>query len=413
MLEIFRDSSLLFLSRGYAWLPDARRKSADGIVHTRLFGRQVCALRGPDAVQFFYDKSNVRREGALPRPVLDTLCGRGAVHTLDGELHRCRKDMFASLLTDPERIAALAEHAVRSWRESAARWAGRRVVLFDEAALVLARAVCDWTGLALSDRQTLQLARDCVAMVDGFASVGPRHWRARAARSCQERALARIVERTESSGSRLSTPLEVVADHRETNGLPLDPHTVAVELLNIIRPTIAISWFVTFAAHALHRWPKNRQRLQEEGSENFATALAHETRRYYPFAPFVVGLAARDLHWHGHRISRGTMVLLDLYGQNHDPVLWADPYRFNPDRFLNRPPNPDDLIPQGGGDTKTGHRCPGEDVTVVLLATLVSELATLQYKVVEQDLSIPLNRMPTRPRSGFVMCPETLSTTLL
>ncbi|MFG3310179.1 cytochrome P450 [Streptomyces wuyuanensis] len=286
--------------------------------------------------------------------------------------------MFVSLLTDQEGVADLTEHAVRAWRQAAAQWVGRRIVLFDEAAVVLTRAVCDWSGLALSDKQTHQLARDCVAMVDGFATPGPRHWRARAARSRQERAMARLFERPQETGARASTALAIVADQQDAEGRRLDPHTAAVE----------------------------RQRLQEDGSEHFATAFAHETRRYYPFAPFVGGLAARDLLWHGHRIPRGAMVLLDLYGQDHDPALWADPYRFNPDRFLCRPPRPDELIPQGGGDARAGHRCPGEDITTVLLATLAKELAALEYTVVDQDLSIPLNRMPTRPRSGFVMCPQ-------
>jgi fatty-acid peroxygenase len=99
------------------------------------------------------------------------------------------------------------------------------------------------------------------------------------------------------------------------------------------------------------------------------------------------------------------MVLLDLYGQNHDPDLWPDPYRFDPGRFLDREPAPDELIPQGGGDARTGHRCPGEDVTVALLLTLSTRLARLDYEVPDQDLTISLRRIPARPRSRFVICP--------
>lgn len=59
--------------------------------------------------------------------------------------------------------------------------------------------------------------------------------------------------------------------------------------------------------------------------------------------------------------------------------------------------------PAGGGDPAHGHRCPGEDVTVAVLATLAKQLADLDYDVPAQDLSIPLSRIPTRPRSGFVL----------
>jgi alkylated DNA repair dioxygenase AlkB len=37
---------------------------------------------------------------------------------------------------------------------------------------------------------------------------------------------------------------------------------VAALHVNVIRPTVGVCWFVAFAAHALHRWPQNRERLR-------------------------------------------------------------------------------------------------------------------------------------------------------
>ncbi|MEV0731221.1 cytochrome P450 [Polymorphospora sp. NPDC050346] len=174
-----------------------------------------------------------------------------------------------------------------------------------------------------------------------------------------------------------------------------------MELLNLLRPTVAVSWFLTFAAHALHRWPRHSARLRDDPA--YAGPLVQEVRRFYPFAPFVGGRAVRDLSWAGHDIPAGTLVLLDIYGQNHDPALWPAPYRFDPERFVGREVDMFGLIPQGGGDVRTGHRCPGEDLTVTLLRRLVSCLVELDYRVPDQDLTIPLHRIPTRPRSGFVL----------
>ncbi|MGN9889775.1 hypothetical protein [Micromonospora sp. L31] len=84
--------------------------------------------------------------------------------------------------------------------------------------------------------------------------------------------------------------------------------------------------------------------------------------------------------------------MLDIYGQNHDAALWPDPYRFDPQRFVGRAPDPYELIPQGGADPSTGHRCPGEDVTVALLAAFAGWLARLDYTVPEQDLTTALTR---------------------
>jgi fatty-acid peroxygenase len=93
-------------------------------------------------------------------------------------------------------------------------------------------------------------------------------------------------------------------------------------------------------------------------------------------------------------------VLLDVYGQNHDPALWERPYEFRPDRFIGRQIGEFDLIPQGGGDPRTGHRCPGERITIALLGTLAQRLARLDFYLPPQDLDIDLSRIPARPTSG-------------
>ncbi|WP_373297691.1 hypothetical protein [Streptomyces badius] len=41
-------------------------------------------------------------------------------------------------------------------------------------------------------------------------------------------------------------------------------------------------------------------------------------------------------------------------------------------------------------------------MTVAVLATVARFLARAAYEVPEQDLRIPLERIPTAPRSGFV-----------
>ncbi|GGV74083.1 hypothetical protein GCM10010277_88040 [Streptomyces longisporoflavus] len=180
------DNTLTLLSQGYAWLPDRRRRSRGKPVRSRLMGKNVVALHGPEAVRFFYDESHIERQGALPGPVLDTLFGRGAVHTLDGETHRVRKALFMGLLKDSGGLASLAEHVGTEWDLALQRWAGRdQVTLFDESSLLLTRAVCAWSGIPLADGEDEEMARDLVAMVDGFAAPGPRHLRARRARSRQ------------------------------------------------------------------------------------------------------------------------------------------------------------------------------------------------------------------------------------
>ncbi|MDI3419203.1 cytochrome P450 [Streptomyces luteolus] len=408
------DESPALLRHGYAWLPDLTRRQAPGPVRTRLLGRPAVALRGPEAVRFFYDEDHVRRRTALPEPVLSTLFGKGAVHTLDGPEHRTRKELFVGLLKDRAAVKDLTEHVTVEWERALGEWRARfRVNLFDEAGLLLTRAVCTWAGAPLADqpeRDVRELARDLAAMVDGFATPGLRHWRARRARGRQEERLATLVDELRRRALAEQDPavtsshevVRAVAAHRDADGAPLDARTAAVEILNVIRPTAAIAWYTAFGAHALHRHPELREPLARD-RDGYGRAFAHEVRRFYPFAPFVAGVAPSRVEWHGEPVPEGALVLLDLYGQNHDPQLWESPYTFDPERFTGREPARDELVPQGGGEAATGHRCPGEDITVAVLAALLPRLARLDYDVPAQDLRIPLRRMPTRPRSGFVM----------
>jgi fatty-acid peroxygenase len=401
------DDTLGLALNGYAWLPALWRRGGGVAVHTRVMGQRAVALRGPDAVRFFYDERHVRRRTAIPEPVQGTLFGHGGIHTLDGARHRQRKAMFMSLLTGRDRVADLVDRVAVGWDEAVGSWTEqRRVVLFDEASRVIARGVCDWAGVPLDKAEVASAARDLTALVDGFATLGPRHWRARRARGRREDWLATLVQQLRS-GTAVAPPgsaLEVVSRQPDSDGELLDPKCAAVELLNVIRPTVAVAWFVAFTGHALHRWPEHRTRLRE-GDSAYAVAFAHEVRRFYPFAPFVGGRAVTDLTWRGEPIPTGALVLLDLFGQNHDAALWPQPYRFDPQRFLGRIPDPDELIPQGGGDPGTGHRCPGEDVTVALLAGFATWLARLSYQVPEQDMTISLRRIPALPRSRFLIDP--------
>ncbi|HWS34166.1 MAG TPA: cytochrome P450 [Actinoplanes sp.] len=395
------DQTLAVALKGYAWLPDLRRRSGGGPVRMRVLGQPVVAVGGPAAARFFYADGGLERHSAVPGLVVRTLFGRGAVHTLDGAAHRHRKALFTALLLDAEGAERLAELAGREFDVAAARWRGGPPVrLLDESARVIAAAVARWVGVPADDRAVDLLARDCLAMVDGFATVGPRAARALLARRAQERRFSEIIAAVRAKPV-TSAPVSVIAHHRD-DGVLLDPRTAAVELLNVIRPAVAVSWFVAFAGHAMDMWPRFQSRLRA-GDDEEARAFAQEVRRFYPFAPFLGGRATRDLFFQGEPIPAGTLVLLDVYGQNHDPELWPDPYTFDPDRFIGREIGEFDLIPQGGGDPRSGHRCPGELVTVALLSTLARRLADLDHYLPPQDTTIDLSRIPALPRDRITL----------
>ncbi len=144
------------------------------------------------------------------------------------------------------------------------------------------------------------------------------------------------------------TALHEMAFHTQEDGSQLDSRMATIELMNVLRPIVAISYFLVFSALALHEHPKYKE-WPRSGSDREREMFVQEVRRYYPFGPFVGALVKKDFEWNNCEFKKGTSVLLDVYGTNHDPRLWDHPEEFRPERFAEREENPFDLIPQGGG----------------------------------------------------------------
>jgi fatty-acid peroxygenase len=398
---MLKDQTTALLRQGYAFacsLPDAATTSAREI---RLMGRRALLVRGEDGARLFYDGSRTRRKGAIPAVVRFPLFGRGAVHGLDDARHHDRKQLFLQVLT-PAAVELLAESVQRQWDGRSARWPGLTVVpLYDEAVRLLAAAVLDWAGVPTDDAQRESRAWDLAHMVDGFGSVGGRHVRSQRARRRSERwAGAAIRASRADERSMASSPLEQVARWTDSSGARLSERLAAVELLNLLRPTVAIAYFVSFAAVALHEHPQWRDRVGSHGNAADREAFVHELRRLYPFVPALAAKARTSFEWNGFRLRRGERIVLDVLGTDHDPERWPDPGSFDPERFLRTPPSAFDFVPQGGGEPVQGHRCPGEPSTIAILGVCARGLADLDYDLRPEDTRFPLERMPTRPLSG-------------
>lgn len=395
------DHTLPLLLRGYPYLSELRERHGSDVVPFRLLGRRAVCVAGTDAAWLFYDEAVFDRQGVVPPTVQQTLFGDSGVQLLDGPAHDRRKRLFLTAL-DPVATAGLVERVGEEWERAVdSRPGGQPVVLFDAAAEVLARAVHRWCGVPLAEPEVAATAHDLVTMVDAFGSVGGRYLRGRRARARQERRVAGVVARVRSGATPASpgSPLAVMVDGRDQHGRPLDEHVVTVELLNLIRPTVAVAWLVAFAAHALQHWPRERELLATGGAAR-ATAFAHEVRRFYPFAPLLGARARGDTVYDGVAIPGDSLAVLDVFGHNHHPAIWPDPWRFSSERHLDRPPGRFELLAQGGGEAATGHRCPGEPATVAILADLAVRLVASDHDVAQADLRVTgPRRMPARVRS--------------
>ncbi|MGW4678674.1 cytochrome P450 [Micromonospora taraxaci] len=398
------DSTLALLRAGYRFIGERCERYDSDVFRTRILLAPTICLRGRPATELFYDTERFQRATAMPLRVQRTLTGRGGVQGLDGTEHADRKAMFMSIMT-PAAIRQLGQLFDDEWRARIPAWeAAGPVSLYDELGRLLTRVVYAWVGVPLPASQVEDRALELHAMIEAPALAGPRHWRGRLARRRTERRLTDLVERTRTglAPAPAGSALAVIAEHRDGRGNLLPRRIAAVELLNLLRPVVAVDQYMTFAALALHDHPGWRDRVRDD--DGATEQFVQEVRRYYPFFPMAAARVRRSFEWQGHHFPAGRRVLLDLYGTNHHPTLWPEPELFRPERFAGRRVDPFALIPQGGGDHWAGHRCAGEWITIDLMKRAVANLTiTMRYDVPVQDLTLDLRRMPALPPLGLTI----------
>ncbi len=334
----------------------------------------------------------------MPMRVQRTLTGVGGVQGLDGQAHRHRKGLFVDLL-DGAAATAIAEVFAVEWARVIDKEPSRVVSVLDSASLALCAAVSQWVGVTVEGAALRQRTDDLRAMIESGARIGPGHWRGLLARRRAERGLARTVRAVRRAPDAWGHPLREITTWTDVGGNPLPERIAAVEVLNVLRPTVAIARFVAFAAHAIAVRPGMRGRLA--GDLSLQRSFVHEVRRFYPFFPVVAATAVQDVEFRGHTIPAGRRVLLDLYGTDRHPTECPRADEFVADRFAG-PPDAFDVIPQGGGEVRTGHRCPGEAVTVAVLEASLRVLVDRPDWLAEAS-TVDNRTVPTTPSGGLVL----------
>lgn len=399
------DHTFQLLTEGYCFLHNRFDKYNSEIIETTLMGKKMICMVGRDAVELFYDSSRFTRIGAIPKRVQKTLFGENGIQTMEGKQHSALKHLFLSMMTE-EGLQYIHKLTVEQWNAQASKWnKGERIILFDEAEEVLCRVACIWAGVPLKEGEVSKRAYDLGALIDALGGVGPRYQEGRKARKRTEDWIKNILSEFRNGQFKsVGKAIEKIATYKDANGKLLDLQSAAVELINVLRPIVAVARFVVFSALALHDHPEYEDKLSN-ATDSELEMFAQEVRRYYPFAPFLGAKARTDFEWKGYSFHEGDTVLIDLYGTNHDPTIWQNPNKFKPERFVDEKIDLYNFVPQGGGDPARGHRCPGEGLTLsIMKATLSFLVNDLDYVVVkDQDLSINFVRMPTLPASRMVL----------
>ena len=179
---------------------------------------------------------------------------------------------------------------------------------------------------------------------------------------------------------------------------------------------------LTFALHLLGRHPEVQQRVRDEVRRvaasrrieagdierlSHTTHVIEETMRLYPAGHTLVRRAREASALGAHRIPAKRIVAISVWAIHHNPGVWPDPYRFDPDRFSPREAPEDEggvraqasryaRLPFGGGP----RGCIGQYLAmaemIVAVATIVRAFE-LESLVESPELDVGVSLLPAGP----------------
>jgi cytochrome P450 len=160
--------------------------------------------------------------------------------------------------------------------------------------------------------------------------------------------------RTAADIAERSDVLSVLLQARDEQGKPLTDVELRDELITLLvagHETTATT--LAWAFDLLLRHPTELERLQTEidsgEGDDYLDAVIKETLRIRPVVPGVVRKLTAPLDIGGREFPAGVRLAPNIYLTHRRADVYPEPARFNPDRFLNRPPDTYSWLPFGGG----------------------------------------------------------------
>jgi cytochrome P450 len=364
----------------------------------------IVAVMSPDAMRDVLGRSDASSDRCIIHEEVQRMAG-DSLWVLPNEQWRPRKRALQPVFTK-HNVRSFGGHMSRAAQQFVDRWpAGGDVDLDIECRKVamqsLGRSVL---GIDLNERA--DTIANCMHVASSYTAdralrpVRAPRWlptvarrRAKAAVDAMRTITDEMVRACRADPTR-DAPLvqALLAASDPETGRPLSDEDISNDLLIFMlagHDTTATA--LTYSLWILGHHPEIQDRVAAEASAigerdltpddvsdlGYTIQVLHESLRLCPPAAGVARLATRDIAVNGYRVEAGSLVAVGLYALHHDPTLWPEPMKFDPDRFSPEKVKARDrwqFLPFLGG----GRPCIGEHFarleTTLALATIVRAL---------------------------------------
>ncbi|MEB3367332.1 cytochrome P450 [Saccharopolyspora mangrovi] len=387
-------------------------------ITTLLEKRPLTIISHPDHVKSLFTAGPALAPSTAGQSQLRPIVG-DSVLTVTGEPHRRKRKLLMppfhgkAIAHYQEQIREATDREIDSWR------AGSRVRLADSAQKVTLDVIMsgvfgiDYRSgeaeqlLRTRLRQMLALSVSPLARVSELVSmrrtqpVGVQKW---GLAHLDRAVMAVIAERRAAHvpGERHDI-LSLLLDTRDEDGAELTDLELRNELLTLVlagHETTANSIGWAFERLVRHTESYGRLRDAARGADDggYVEATIHEAMRVRPVIPLLGRRVMADWRFGDRVVPEGTRVLVGVLSLHHRDDLYADPFTFDPERFVGVKPGSNTWIPFGGGD----RRCLGATLAMAEMRILTGEIARrADLRAVTSAPERPVHRNVTMiPGSG-------------
>ncbi|MBA2127164.1 cytochrome P450 [Hyphomicrobium methylovorum] len=369
----------------------------------------------------------------LDRRVLKPIVGEGLL-TAEGESWRWQRKLASPLFRRSELlnyvpvILEAAQQRTAIWRAGGAN----RLTAIDNDMTETTFSVITRTILAGIDESeadaikeaarayldpiTWEVAASLLMIPETAWHPGKRRMRQAAVRS--RAVVARLLEKRRHAGSAGDDLVARLITARDPDtGLPMPDDMIVDNLTTFLlagHETTAKA--LTWSLYLLARAPEWQDRLREEirgvtGSgaitaETIAqlpltARFLKESMRLYPPVPVITRVTSDDVDIGGKHLPKPTLIVIPIFALHRHKLLWSDPDRFDPDRFLpeNEAKRPrTQFMPFGYGP----RICIGSAFANLEAITLLAEfLRTTSFAWDGRHAPEPISRVTLRPKGGM------------
>jgi len=411
-----------FWTRPLAWLERNRARYGKRFTTRFPLSPHFVILSEPDELkEVFTAPPDVLHPGQGAR-ILEPIVGKNSVLLLDEDAHMSQRKLMLPAFHG-KKMAALDGLMTEVAEREVASWPADEPIELHPRMQRLTLEIILRAAFGLDPGPRLDALRDALAemlkfgeqpiglvplptegpVAEALSKLPPLNRFDRMRAVSDELIFEQISERRAEGDQGRDDVLAMLLEARHEDGSPMSDQELRDELMTLLvagHETTASS--LGWAFTVLPRNPEVLATLAEEvrsgDGDDYVTATIHETLRARPVLPNAQPrYTVKPITVGGFDYPEGICLVPNAYLVHHDADVYADPYAFRPERFLDEGPGTYTWIPFGGGR----RRCLGASFAMAEMKLVLQTVLSTHDLRAEGAVELPRRHNITiRPGGG-------------